>query len=162
MSRLKIFASPDPAYLRGRHDFGRKEGSNILTAAVPLRNIAGPVTTYATSIVCYGHPPLYRCGDPKASSPSSRSRLGLYKDPRRAISSFIVSRNVYASGDLRLPLGIWHFTCKSHVDVKRVYCRLGSIVSDSTTRNALNSMSAASFAALQESVKDTTERQGYY
>ncbi|KAJ6506055.1 hypothetical protein DFH09DRAFT_1438577 [Mycena vulgaris] len=75
-----------------------------------------------------------------------------------AISSFIVSRNVYASGDLALPLGIWHFACKSHVDVKRVYCRLGFIVSDSTARNALNSMSAASLAALQESVRDATER----
>ncbi|KAJ7815078.1 hypothetical protein B0H14DRAFT_2375595 [Mycena olivaceomarginata] len=49
-----------------------------------------------------------------------------------AISSFILSRNQYASGDLALPLGIWHFACKSHIDVKRVYCRFGSIISDTT------------------------------
>ncbi|KAJ7793621.1 hypothetical protein B0H14DRAFT_2622662 [Mycena olivaceomarginata] len=49
-----------------------------------------------------------------------------------AISSFILSRNQYASGDLALPLGIWHFVCKSHIDVKRVYCRFGSIISDTT------------------------------
>ncbi|KAJ7431690.1 hypothetical protein B0H11DRAFT_1848485 [Mycena galericulata] len=75
-----------------------------------------------------------------------------------AISSFIISRNSYASGDLALPLGIWHFACKSHVDVKRVYCRFGSIVSDSTARKALNSMSAASLETLQASVRDATAR----
>ncbi|KAJ7016698.1 hypothetical protein C8F04DRAFT_1244801 [Mycena alexandri] len=58
----------------------------------------------------------------------------------------------------RYPLGIWHFICKSHVDVKRVYSRFGSIVSDSTARNALNSMSAASLRTLQESVRDATAR----
>ncbi|KAJ7135862.1 hypothetical protein C8R44DRAFT_869561 [Mycena epipterygia] len=31
---------------------------------------------------------------------------------------------------LALPLvGIWHFACKPHVDVKRIYCRFGSIAS---------------------------------
>ncbi|KAJ7087479.1 hypothetical protein C8R44DRAFT_565270, partial [Mycena epipterygia] len=69
------------------------------------------------------------------------------------ISSFIISRN---SGDLALPLGIWHFACKSHVDVKRVYCRLGSIVGDSTSRKALNSMSAADMETLQNSVRAAT------
>ncbi|KAJ7142583.1 hypothetical protein C8R44DRAFT_865911 [Mycena epipterygia] len=75
-----------------------------------------------------------------------------------AISSFIISRNSCASGDLALPLGIWHFACKSHVDVKRVYCRLGSIVGDSTSRKALNSMSAADMEALQASVRAATAR----
>ncbi|KAJ7751341.1 hypothetical protein B0H16DRAFT_1691293 [Mycena metata] len=75
-----------------------------------------------------------------------------------AISSFIVSRNQYVTGDLALPLGIWHFACKSHVDVKRVYSRFGSIVSDSTARKALNSMTASSLAALQDSVGDATAR----
>ncbi|KAJ7815211.1 hypothetical protein B0H13DRAFT_2242621 [Mycena leptocephala] len=75
-----------------------------------------------------------------------------------ALSAFIVSRNPYASGDLALPLGIWHFACKSHVDVKRVYCRFGSTISDSTARKALNSMSAASLANLQHNVRDATAR----
>ncbi|KAJ7729217.1 hypothetical protein B0H14DRAFT_3097944 [Mycena olivaceomarginata] len=75
-----------------------------------------------------------------------------------AISSFVLSRNRYASGDLALPLALWHFACKSHVDVKRVYCRFGSIVSDSTARNALNTMTDASFAALRDSVAEAAER----
>ncbi|KAJ7857846.1 hypothetical protein B0H14DRAFT_3085159 [Mycena olivaceomarginata] len=75
-----------------------------------------------------------------------------------AISSFVLSRNRYASGDLALPLALWHFACKSHIDVKRVYCRFGSIVSDSTARNALNTMTDASFAALRDSVAEAAER----
>ncbi|KAJ7923991.1 hypothetical protein B0H13DRAFT_2399024 [Mycena leptocephala] len=75
-----------------------------------------------------------------------------------ALSAFIVSRNPYASGDLALPLGIWHFACKSHVDVKRVYCRFGSTISDRTARKALNSMSATSLANLQHNVRDATAR----
>ncbi|KAF7371704.1 hypothetical protein MVEN_00026800 [Mycena venus] len=75
-----------------------------------------------------------------------------------ALSSFILSRNSYASGDLALPLGIWQFACQSHVDVKRVYCRLGSVVSDSTTRKALNSMSAADMENLREKVRLATEK----
>ncbi|KAJ7661825.1 hypothetical protein B0H17DRAFT_953379, partial [Mycena rosella] len=74
-----------------------------------------------------------------------------------AISSFIVSRNSYANGDLALPLGIWHFACKSHVDVKRVYCRFGSTVSDSTARKALNSMSEASLTMTVESVYNSID-----
>ncbi|KAJ7690041.1 hypothetical protein B0H14DRAFT_2652539, partial [Mycena olivaceomarginata] len=42
-----------------------------------------------------------------------------------AISSFILSRNQYASGELGLPLGLWLFACQAHVDIKRVFCRFG-------------------------------------
>ncbi|KAK7015321.1 hypothetical protein R3P38DRAFT_3321645 [Favolaschia claudopus] len=76
-----------------------------------------------------------------------------------ALSSFILSRNSYASGDLALPLGIWHFASQSHVDVKRVYCRLGSTVSDSTARKALDSVSDADSLALVTRV-DTAADQG--
>ncbi|KAF8884726.1 hypothetical protein CPB84DRAFT_1816928 [Gymnopilus junonius] len=38
-----------------------------------------------------------------------------------AISSFILSHNAYANGDLAMALGIWHFSTKSHVDVKQIY-----------------------------------------
>ena len=57
-----------------------------------------------------------------------------------------------------MPLGIWQFACQSHVDVKRIYCRLGSIVSDSTTRKALNSMSAADMENLRDKVRLATEK----
>ncbi|KAJ7689428.1 hypothetical protein B0H17DRAFT_1202321 [Mycena rosella] len=36
-----------------------------------------------------------------------------------ALSSFILAQNLYANGDMAMLLGIWHFVCKSHVDVKR-------------------------------------------
>ncbi|KAJ7310769.1 hypothetical protein DFH08DRAFT_1046027 [Mycena albidolilacea] len=75
-----------------------------------------------------------------------------------AISSFITSRNRYASGDLGLPLGLWLFACQAHVDVKRVLCRFGYSVSESTARNALNSLTGADLSALQEQVRDATAR----
>ncbi|KAJ7884060.1 hypothetical protein B0H13DRAFT_2343839 [Mycena leptocephala] len=55
-------------------------------------------------------------------------------------------------------LGVWHFACKSHIDVKRVYCRFGYGVSDKIARNALNFMTVASLNELRASVKDATER----
>ncbi|KAJ7808146.1 hypothetical protein B0H14DRAFT_2525469 [Mycena olivaceomarginata] len=75
-----------------------------------------------------------------------------------AISSFILSRNQYASGELGLPLGLWLFACQAHVDVRRVFCRFGYSVSDSTSRKALNSMTDSSMNHLQEKVRDATER----
>ncbi|KAJ6622557.1 hypothetical protein B0H10DRAFT_2214204 [Mycena sp. CBHHK59/15] len=42
-----------------------------------------------------------------------------------AISSFVLSRNRYASGYLALPLAVWQFACKSHVDEKRIFSRFG-------------------------------------
>ncbi|KAJ7208822.1 hypothetical protein GGX14DRAFT_632643 [Mycena pura] len=75
-----------------------------------------------------------------------------------AISSFIASRNRYASGDLGLPLGLWLFACQAHVDVKRILCRFGYSVSESTARNALNSLTNASLGALQEQVRHATAR----
>ncbi|KAJ7271364.1 hypothetical protein B0H12DRAFT_1303319 [Mycena haematopus] len=76
-----------------------------------------------------------------------------------ALSSFvIISRNSYASGNLALPLGIWQFACLTHVDVKRIYTRFGSTVSDITVRKALSSMSAADMSALRLCVQDATAR----
>ncbi|KAJ7716863.1 hypothetical protein B0H16DRAFT_1338536, partial [Mycena metata] len=74
-----------------------------------------------------------------------------------AIASFIVSRNRYANGDLALILGIWQFAVKAHVDLKRVYSRFGYSVSDTTSRNALNTMSTAGFVELKETVQEATE-----
>jgi len=54
-------------------------------------------------------------------------------------------------------LAIWHFTAKSHVDVKCVYSRFGNIVSDKTACKALDSMTDSSLALLQASVKAVTE-----
>lgn len=54
-------------------------------------------------------------------------------------------------------LGIWHFACKSHIDVKRVYCRLGNSVADTTARNALNSMTVSSLAEHRDDIKEGIE-----
>ncbi|KAF7358185.1 hypothetical protein MVEN_00867000 [Mycena venus] len=75
-----------------------------------------------------------------------------------AISSFITSRNRYASGDLGLPLGLWLFACQAHIDVKRVFCRFGYSVSDSSARNALTTLTDASLNALKAKVRDATAR----
>jgi hypothetical protein len=57
-----------------------------------------------------------------------------------------------------MALGVWHFAAKSHIDVKRVYSRFGNIVSDTTVRKALDSMTGSSLAHLRNSVKNATER----
>ncbi|KAJ7824426.1 hypothetical protein B0H13DRAFT_1658521 [Mycena leptocephala] len=75
-----------------------------------------------------------------------------------AISSFITSRNQYASGDLGLPLGLWLFACQAHIDIKRLLCRFGYSLSDSTARNALNTLTDSSLNDLKKQVRDATER----
>jgi hypothetical protein len=57
-----------------------------------------------------------------------------------------------------MALGVWHFAAKSHVDIKRVYSRFGNIVSDTTVRDALNSLTGSSLRILQASVQDATAR----
>ncbi|KAJ7840472.1 hypothetical protein B0H13DRAFT_2676983 [Mycena leptocephala] len=75
-----------------------------------------------------------------------------------AISSFITSRNRYASGDLALPLGLWLFARRAHTDIKRIFCRFGHSVSDSTARHALNTLTESSLNNLQAKVRDATAR----
>ncbi|KAJ7108584.1 hypothetical protein C8R44DRAFT_937639, partial [Mycena epipterygia] len=50
------------------------------------------------------------------------------------ISSLTLSRNRYATGYLALPLAVWQFACKAHVDEKRIMSRFGFSVHDSTAR----------------------------
>ncbi|THU75810.1 hypothetical protein K435DRAFT_622286, partial [Dendrothele bispora CBS 962.96] len=66
-----------------------------------------------------------------------------------SISSFIVSRNRYATGYLLLILGIWHFACQSHIDVKRVHTRIGLSVGDTAARRALEQLAKTSLASLR-------------
>ncbi|KAJ7874042.1 hypothetical protein B0H14DRAFT_2569452 [Mycena olivaceomarginata] len=97
-------------------------------------------------VVCYFQARVYY-----VAQPFSRSKVG-------AISSFILSPNQYASSELGLPLGLRLFACQAHVDIKRVFCRFGYSISDSTSRKALNSMTDSSMNHLQEKVRDATER----
>ncbi|KAJ7661642.1 hypothetical protein B0H17DRAFT_953624 [Mycena rosella] len=71
-----------------------------------------------------------------------------------AISSFVLSRNRYANGYLALPLAVWQFACKSHVDEKRVFSRFRFTVHDKTARACLDSLSAMSLAKLRASVAE--------
>ncbi|KAJ7328681.1 hypothetical protein DFH08DRAFT_940394 [Mycena albidolilacea] len=75
-----------------------------------------------------------------------------------AISSFIITRNQYATGHMAMLLGIWHFVCKSHVDVKRVYCRFGNTVADTTARAALRSMTADGMGKMRADTQDANTR----
>ncbi|KAF8210685.1 hypothetical protein K438DRAFT_1569424, partial [Mycena galopus ATCC 62051] len=74
-----------------------------------------------------------------------------------SISSFILCRNQYASGDLALAVGIWLFACKAHVDIKRVFCCFGYSVSDSTAHRALDSMTDSDRDKMQTKVRDVAE-----
>ncbi|KAJ7263041.1 hypothetical protein C8J57DRAFT_1071083 [Mycena rebaudengoi] len=71
-----------------------------------------------------------------------------------AISSFIMSRNRYASGYLALPLSVWMFACKAHVDLKRVCSRFGFTVHDTTARACLDSLTDSSMTELRRSVAE--------
>ncbi|KAJ7692758.1 hypothetical protein B0H17DRAFT_933727, partial [Mycena rosella] len=75
-----------------------------------------------------------------------------------ALSSFILAQNPYANGDMAMLLGIGHFVCKYHVDVKRVYCRFGNTVADSTARAALQSMTDASMAEMLAETEEASSR----
>jgi len=75
-----------------------------------------------------------------------------------AISSMVLGRNRYANAYLAMNLSIWHFACKSHVDVKRVYSRFGSILSDTTTRRCLDSLTDGSLSDLRTTVAAGIER----
>ncbi|KAF8139550.1 hypothetical protein K438DRAFT_1920852 [Mycena galopus ATCC 62051] len=75
-----------------------------------------------------------------------------------ALSSFILGRNPYATGHMALLLGIWHFVCKSHVDLKRAYSRFGNIVADTTARTALKSITAADGEEMRAETADANSR----
>jgi uncharacterized protein (UPF0210 family) len=71
----------------------------------------------------------------------------------------MVTRNSLATGDLALPMGIWHFAVQSHIDVKRIYTRLGHCVSDTTVRGALNSMTESSLTKLKTTVTESISQK---
>ncbi|SJL18473.1 uncharacterized protein ARMOST_22062 [Armillaria ostoyae] len=75
------------------------------------------------------------------------------------INSAIMSQNSRVNGYFALAFSVFHFACQSHVDVKRISCRLGMISHDKTARNALNSMTEQGQAALQASVASYTAKR---
>ncbi|KAK7028578.1 hypothetical protein R3P38DRAFT_2525871 [Favolaschia claudopus] len=75
-----------------------------------------------------------------------------------AISSFILARNRYASGYLALPLAVWQFACKSHVDEKRIFSRFGLTVHDTTARACLDSLTDTGLEKMCQSIAEGIER----
>jgi hypothetical protein len=53
-----------------------------------------------------------------------------------ALSSFAIARNRSANMYFALPNGIYLFATKAHTDVKRMLCKLGLSVHDTTVRRA--------------------------
>lgn len=70
------------------------------------------------------------------------------------ISSCIVSRNRLATGYLPMRLGIWHFICLSHVDVKRISSRLGLSVSETAAKTALKHLADIGLQDLRQATED--------
>ncbi|KII90232.1 hypothetical protein PLICRDRAFT_108509 [Plicaturopsis crispa FD-325 SS-3] len=74
-----------------------------------------------------------------------------------ALNAFVVSQNRYATGFISMDMAVWLFACKAHIDQKRVMCRFGLGVHDSTIRDALKSLSVSSLEKLRASVKSGTD-----
>ncbi|KAJ7759727.1 hypothetical protein DFH07DRAFT_740983 [Mycena maculata] len=70
------------------------------------------------------------------------------------ISCLTLSRNRYARGYLALPLAVWQFACKTHVDEKRIFSRFGFTVHDTTARACLDSLTDSSLDKVRESVAE--------
>ncbi|KAJ7246786.1 hypothetical protein B0H12DRAFT_1235419 [Mycena haematopus] len=75
-----------------------------------------------------------------------------------ALSSFAVARNRSATAYFALPIGMYLFSTKAHTDVKRMLCKLGLSVHDTTARNGLVSMGAKRKEALQTATITALEK----
>ncbi|KAJ7113608.1 hypothetical protein C8R44DRAFT_881891 [Mycena epipterygia] len=100
---------------------------------------------YATE--CMGAPTVNGVTVVRKRRPHTTVQVG-------AINSLKLSRNRYASGYLALPLAVWQFACKAHVDEKRIFSRFGFTVHDTTASACLDSLTDTSLAKPRESVAD--------
>ncbi|KAJ7837884.1 hypothetical protein B0H14DRAFT_2362031 [Mycena olivaceomarginata] len=82
---------------------------------------------------CMGAPTVNKAIVVRARRPHPTVQVGV-------INSLTLSRNRYASGYLALPLAVWQFACKAHIDEKRILSRFGFTVHDSTARACLDSL----------------------
>ncbi|KAJ8090936.1 hypothetical protein PM082_024860 [Marasmius tenuissimus] len=69
-----------------------------------------------------------------------------------AISAFVSARNQYANGHFAAVAGIWHIACKSHIDVKRLYSRMGLSIHDTSAREALETLADDALRKLRDEV----------
>ncbi|KAJ7581804.1 hypothetical protein C8J56DRAFT_832711, partial [Mycena floridula] len=89
----------------------------------------------------------------KNSLPIVRKRRPHPQIITAAISSFILSRIRYANGYMAVAFGIWLFSCHSHIDAKRILCRIRMSISDSAVRDALYSMARSGKESMQERIR---------
>ncbi|KAJ8089852.1 hypothetical protein PM082_018428 [Marasmius tenuissimus] len=75
-----------------------------------------------------------------------------------AISAGLLSRNRYANGFLALQMGVWLFATKAHTDIKRVFCRIGLLLADSTIRQSLNAIGRASIQRVRRLIESSVAR----
>ncbi|THU92487.1 hypothetical protein K435DRAFT_862398 [Dendrothele bispora CBS 962.96] len=75
-----------------------------------------------------------------------------------AMSSFVTCLNQRAIGTYALPMAIYHFSTKAHVDETRILCRMGLSASTATAHKALTSMTDASLKILRKSIQESLSR----
>ncbi|KAG6913731.1 hypothetical protein DXG01_004674 [Tephrocybe rancida] len=74
-----------------------------------------------------------------------------------ALSAFAFAQNKMANY-LALNIGIWQFSCKAHIDLKRIFSRFGYSVHDTTVHKCLNSLADSSLTELRKDVAEGVAR----
>jgi hypothetical protein len=69
----------------------------------------------------------------------------------------LLTRNQYANGALAVAMGVHLFAVKAHTDTKRILCRIGLSISDTSARRALESMASNALSTLQRSVASSDD-----
>ncbi|KAJ8089136.1 hypothetical protein PM082_014384 [Marasmius tenuissimus] len=69
-----------------------------------------------------------------------------------SLSVGLLSQNLFANGFLTFQLGVWFFSMKAHIDTKRVMCRIGISIADSTIRQGLRGLGKANIQRVHDSI----------
>ena len=74
------------------------------------------------------------------------------------MSTFLLTRNQYASGPIAHAMGIYLAATQAHIDVKRLLSRVGLSISDTSAHAALRSMTQSSLSSLKETISNAHRR----
>jgi hypothetical protein len=74
------------------------------------------------------------------------------------MSTFLLTRNQYASGPIAHAMGIYLAATQAHIDVKRLLSRVGLSISDTSAHAALRSMTQSSLSSLRETISNAHRR----
>ncbi|KAK1235738.1 hypothetical protein PQX77_001026 [Marasmius sp. AFHP31] len=75
-----------------------------------------------------------------------------------AFNTLIVGHNRYVNGYFSLPMGVQLFSLQAHTDLRRILCRMGLSVSDSTVQKALEFMTCSEREEMQQSTVEAAGR----